>query len=93
MVLTLKLSVILTIISIFGGIGGLVVGIFSLLKKLIEFIDSVDSVISHVNELDEKSGDTHNDIYSQLHEHDEHLTRHDEQLKTLFEWKKEKKRE
>ncbi|TGD20922.1 hypothetical protein EGT49_12260 [Companilactobacillus suantsaicola] len=86
----MALSTILTIISIIGAIGGLLAGIFGLLKKIIEFIDSVDAVITHVNDLDEKSINVHEDIYLKLHNHDQHLTKHDEQLKTLFEWKREK---
>lgn len=83
----MALADILTLISITGILGGFLWSVFKTLKKLIEFIDSVNSVVSHVNKLDEASGAVHQSFDTRLNEHDKHLVKHDEELKTLFNWK------
>lgn len=84
------MTYVVTVISIVSAISGFLIGTFGLIRKMIEFVDSVNSVINHVDRLDERFESTHNDIYDRLHEHDEHLVKHDEQLKTLLIWKNEK---
>lgn len=86
----MELADILTLISIFISVGGVLVGFIKVLKKMIEFIDSVDSVVSRVDKLDNTSETAHKSINEELEEHGKHLIRHDEQLKSLNEWRREK---
>lgn len=80
----MQLADIGVLVAILSAMIGFFWSLFKLLKKIIEFIDSVNSVVTHVNEIDNVSEVIHKDFDKRLDLHDQHLVKHDEEIKTLF---------
>lgn len=86
----LSVEDIASLLGVIGSVSGLIFYLFRVIvvkpmsDKSNALNSSIESLTDEVKQMRENSEQTHDTLEHELHEHEIKLTRHDEEIKTLF---------